>query len=113
MLFCSENQREHLSTNIVPCIDNNTIIFQASAKNLGLTMDTKLNFNNHINLCLKKAYSMLKALYPHRHFLNIKTKAMLCESLILSHFNHYDHIYGPFLSVVNKKRGTKSTKFLS
>lgn len=73
-------------------------------KNLGLYMDTDLRFSHHINKCLQKAYASLKLIYNSRHFLDKKSKTILCDSLVLSHFNHADIVYGPCLRAFDSNR---------
>lgn len=46
----------------------------------------------------------LRTLYPSRHFLNRKSKTILCESLVLSQFNYCDVVYGPCLTVSDANR---------
>lgn len=104
MLFCSENIRGQLMQLITPKLGNNYICFKNSYKNLGLIVDIKLKFKEHITLCMGRAFSMLKLIYTHRHSLSQNTKSLLCESLILSHFNFADSVYSPFLDSYDVKR---------
>lgn len=108
ILFCHDSHRKQLESSIKLRIGNNAIPFGRSAKDLGLIIDSKLKFREHISLCLKRAYSMLKLIYAHRFCLSQKTKAVLCESLVLSHFNFADHVYGPFLDCIDIKRVQKA-----
>ena len=73
-------------------------------RNLGLIFDTNLRFKPHINKCLQTAYANLKKLYPHRQLLTIAQKIMLTNSLVLSHFNFADAVYGPCLDKIDKDR---------
>lgn len=107
ILFCHETYRYQLQETIKLKLGNNMISFHDSVKSLGLIMDCKLKFKEHITLCLKKAYSMLKLIYSHRYYLSQKTKSMLCDALVLSHFNFADHLYGPFLDSLDMKRVQK------
>lgn len=72
-----------------------TLPITPSAKNLGLLVDSKLKFSEHITKCLQKAYCSLKLLYSNRFILNRTLKQTLCEQLVLSHFNYCDVVYGP------------------
>ena len=67
------------------------------AKNLGVYIDSGLRFGGHVSACLRSAYGTMRMLYPHRHMLDVGTKKMLCDSLVLSRFNHADSVYGPCL----------------
>lgn len=49
-------------------------------------------------MCIQRAYANLKRLYPHRHYLTTKLKILLTVSLVLSHFNFCDAVYGPCLT---------------
>ena len=46
----------------------------------------------------------LKLIYSNKGFMNYKTKRMLCDSLVLSHFTYADSLYSPFLSAALKQR---------
>lgn len=43
-------------------------------------------------------------IYGHRHYLDEDTKILLCDSLVLSHFNHCDSVYGPCLDSCDVRR---------
>lgn len=79
-------------------INNASIPIKTECKNLGLTMDNTFKYQKHINNCIKKAYASIKLIYPHREYLSISTKALLCESLVLSHFSFCSEIYGPAIN---------------
>lgn len=85
-------------------IENNDLPFVQKCKSLGIILDSELRFKLHVNYILKKAYSSLKALYPLRHFLDRDIKKLLCDSLVLSHFNHCDNVYGPCLDAADVHR---------
>lgn len=74
------------------------------ARNLGVLMDNTLKFSSHITNCIKKSYGNLKLLYPHRHTLNESLKIKLTDTLVLSHFNYCDVLYGPCLDKMDKNR---------
>lgn len=78
-------------------IDDEPIKFQDTCKNLGIVLDQDLRFTNHVTKCLQKAYLNLKLIYQNRHFLDKSIKTKLCESLVLSHVNYCDVVYGPCL----------------
>ena len=104
LLFCSENLRNNLLNSINLKICSDIILFKESTKNLGLTVDTRLKFKEDVTLCLKKGFSMLKMIYSHRHCLSKETKTELCDSLVMSHCNFSDNVYGPFLDSVDTRR---------
>lgn len=104
LLFCSETIREALLNTISLKIGSDIISFKECTKNLGLIIDSKLKFKEHVTLSLKRGFSMLKMIYSHRHYLSQKTKTELCDSLVLSHCNFADNVYGPFLDAVDTRR---------
>ena len=74
------------------------------ARNLGVVMDSGLNFSSHISTTLQKSYGSLKLIYGNRSVLNRDSKRTLCDSLVLSRFNFCNVLYGPFLSFVDRQR---------
>ena len=59
-----------------------------SIKLLGLTIDSKLNFNTHVESLCKKASQKVKALYRIRPYLNFTHSKLLCNTYIMSNFNY-------------------------
>lgn len=90
--------------NIGIQINNIKIPVLESSKNLGLIIDNNLRFRNHINMQIKKSFSILKLLYPQRHILSPKIKLQITNSLVLSLFDYCDVVYGPCLDVITKNR---------
>jgi hypothetical protein len=72
-------------------------------RNLGLTLDARLNFDSHIVKCARSCFYKLKLLYKIKPYLSQNIKTLLCESLILSKFNYCDSVYGPCLLVRTAK----------
>jgi hypothetical protein len=73
---------------------NDTILERVKlAKNLGVTFDEILSWRKHINLNISKAVGSFINLSRFKRFLNIKSKALLCESIVLSRFNYCDSVY--------------------
>ena len=103
-LLFGGKDRANLLETLKPNIDNHEIQFKNNVKNLGLIIDSNLRFNEHVTSKLKLGYSALKTLYSHRHFLSQKTRKLLCDSLILSHFNFCDTVYGPCLDSTDVRR---------
>lgn len=75
-----------------------------STRNLGIILDTELRFREHVKILIQKAYINLKLLYSSKHLLNKTLKRNLCDSLVLSHFNYCDFIYGPCLDLESRNR---------
>lgn len=104
MLFCSENSRDTLLEEIHLKLGGKPIAFESCTRNLGLFLDHKLKFGEHITSCLRKGFSALKLIYSQRHCLNLHTRMELCNSLVLSHFDYADSVYGPFLDTIGSRR---------
>lgn len=85
-------------------INNSELLIQNEAKNLGVIFSSDLRFRNHVSKCVQRAWGALKMIYPHRSYLNIKTKLMLCESLVLSIFNYCAPLIYPCLDAVCRRR---------
>nr|CAH7731684.1 unnamed protein product [Callosobruchus chinensis] len=80
------------------------------ARNLGPMFDNAIRFKSHVSECIKRAYyASLKALYPHRHYLSRALK-IICDILVLSHFNFSGVIYGPCLSRDDSMRIERAQK---
>ena len=62
-------------------------------KYLGMILDEILSFTEHINHLHKKLSGRLGILRKVRPFLNIKTRLLLYQGLISSHFDYGDIIY--------------------
>lgn len=73
------------------------------ARNLGVLMDNRLRFENHVSDVVKKCFYRLKVLYKMRDFLSVELRQMLCESLVLSKLNYCDVVIGPCLLAGSKK----------
>lgn len=104
MYFGNKKSKILLKNNMSLRIDNTTLQASDSARNLGLIIDTDIRFSKHVSHLVSKAFSFLKLIYNNRHILSIKMKRNLCESLVLSHFNYCDFIYGPCLSKEDRDR---------
>ena len=64
----------------------------SAVKLLGIEINNKLNFNNHINTICRSAANQLNALIRLRRFLGIEERKALIQSFVLSNFN-----YGPLV----------------
>ena len=69
-------------------INGNICRSKTSILLLGIIIDWKLNFNNHINVLCSKATAKLKALYRLRTKLNSTQMMILYNSFIMSIFNY-------------------------
>lgn len=98
ILFGNKNSRENIKNILKINIGNNELEFVSVARNLGLYLDADIKFTQHVNMLMKRAYSNMKLIYGCNSWLEKETKIMLCDSLILSHFNYGDVIYNSCLS---------------
>ena len=67
--------------------DNVSLKSETSVKLLGVTIDSKLSFSQHINDLCNKAGRQINALSRLSKILNLEVKYKLFETFILSHFN--------------------------
>lgn len=79
-------------------VDDQRIALKNCVKSLGVSLDSDLKFDKHVNDLVRRSYASLKLIYTNRYMLNLKTKQRLCESLVLSNANYCDVLYNPFIS---------------
>lgn len=97
LFFGKKTSLEILKADFNIRISDQTLQFCDSARNLGVLLDSKLGFIDHVKSLVQKSYISLKQIYSNRHILSCKLKKTLCESLVLSNFNYADFLYGPCL----------------
>ena len=69
-------------------IDDKLIKSESSVKLLGIVIDEKVNFDEHITKLCKKTSSQLNSLYSLRVILTKEAKNVLIQSFISSNFNY-------------------------
>lgn len=108
MILFGKTSNVNLRTEVINKLDirikGNKLEYTESAKNLGLIIDYKLRFREHIKRQIQKAYMNLKVIYSCRHYINFKTKILLCELLVLSNFSYLDTVYGPCVDTNDARR---------
>ena len=104
MLFGRQSKREQCLNGLKISINNQELNISHSAKNLGLYIDQNLRFTDHVNKCIRRAYGNLKLIYGCSYILDHKSKILLCNSLVLSHFNYGDVIFHPCLTKLDELR---------
>ena len=83
---------------------NDTVVnSETSVKLLGVHIDSRLNFNNHITHICKKAGKQINALARLSSTLSMEVKYRVFETFILSHFN-FCPIVWHFCSAEDLKR---------
>lgn len=97
----SRNQGQNL---LHISLNNENMNICTTARNLGLLLDTDLRFSGHVNNCIKRAFANLKLIYSQRTLLNEGLRKVLCDSIVLSHFNYCDVLYGPCLLECDARR---------
>lgn len=89
----SEITRQTLCINI----QGQSVEQVKEARNLGISFDSLLRFENHVLNVVKSCFFRLKLLYKIRNFLKQEIRIKVCESIILSKLNFGDVVYGPRL----------------
>ena len=69
-------------------IDNKEIETEKNVKLLGVTIDEKLNFDEHVSFLCKKAAAQLNAISRIKYNLGQKEKEAILNSFIFSNFNY-------------------------
>ena len=97
MLFgAKENEQSDLICNDI------TLKHNSHEKMLGVTLDNKLSFDEHIiNIC-KTANKKLNALNRINHYMKQNQKEILLSSFIISHFS-----YCPLIWMFCSKKSSK------
>nr|CAH7727550.1 unnamed protein product [Callosobruchus chinensis] len=95
LVFSKKTVRDYLYSNVSFQINGEEIQILEKSKNLGLILDNDLRFRDHVACNIRKAYTALQLLYPHRAYLPVEAKKILCETLVLSQFNFCSPVYGP------------------
>ena len=93
--------------------------FSKSEKDIGVIIDSKLTFENHINEKVNKANSIMGVIRRTFEFLDIKTFRLLYTSLVRPHIEYANQVWNPYLKkhidmLENvQRRATKSIPGLS
>ena len=82
------NKQRQDYTNEQITVENHQIDVVSSVELLGIEIDDKLNFNNHIRTICRRASNQLNALIRLRNFLNFEEKKILINSYFMSNFNY-------------------------
>ena len=65
-------------------------------KDLGFLIDSRLNFENHINKTVKKANKIVGVIKRNFKDLNVKTFVLLYKSMIRSHLEYAQTVWSPY-----------------
>ena len=78
----------------VPVIINDIPIKRVyKIRNLGITFDEVLSWRRHVNSRIQIAMGNYITISRFKNFLSEESKLILCESIVLSHFNFGDSIF--------------------
>ena len=83
--------------------DDTSLMSEAEVKVLGVTIDNKLCFSQHISACCKKAARHLNALARISKHLNINSRRAIYNSFIMSNFNYCPLVWH-FCGQVNNQK---------
>ena len=97
ILLDKRNSDLHLNENIT--IDKENIKVVSNVKMLGVHIDSKLNFNLHIDIICKSALNQPNVLVRLKRYLGHEGKFVLVNSFIYSNFN-----YCPLVWMFSSKR---------
>ena len=92
--------------------DDTSLVSEAEVKVLGVTIEHKLWFPQHISACCKKAARQLNALARISKHLNINSRRAIYNSFIMSNFNYCPLVWH-FCGQVNNQKLEKSKKELA
>lgn len=104
LLFCSESKRNYLKEQLSIKLNGQALQFSSSARNLGVELDDKLRFADHVAKICQKTYLVLKNLYSNKFVLSTNIKKKLCETLILPIINYCSIVYYSCLDNIAKGR---------
>ena len=76
------------NSNISIHVDNLEIFSSNCEKLLGVKLDNKLNFNEHVSSLCKNASKKLHALARVAHYMTIEKRRIIMKTFINSHFNY-------------------------
>ena len=103
-------------------IDNNkphshiTLQYSSQCKDLGVLIDEKLNFSDHVHEQINKAYSMVGIIKRNFKYLNIQCFTLLYNSMVRSHLDYCSSVWNPYhkgdIEAVEKVQKRATTKIL-
>lgn len=90
----------HALRNAIPNVQiGGTLVnYVQKVRNLGVTMDAKFSFSDHVNDLSSKVFSRLRSLWPNYFILSWQTRLTLVKTLILPLFTYCDTVYSTNLN---------------
>ena len=89
-IIIDKHKADHTNEELI--IDNEVIKASNTVKLLGVCIDQKLNFNEHISKICKSAANQLGALQRLNHFLTFDQKKLLVNCYVYSYFNYCPYV---------------------
>ena len=74
-------------------IDGNQVTSEKSVKLLGINIDNKLSFDEHVSSLCKKASNQLDTKSRLHRYLRFKEKVVLINGFIYAHFNYCTMVF--------------------
>lgn len=93
-----------LARSLDICVGGTRVVFSECVKSLGLCIDDNLRFSQNTACLVRKAVLSLKSIYACRQLFSSSVRSVLCNALVLSHFNYGDVIYGSCITGVDSAR---------
>ena len=84
-------------------VNGNVVRSEASVKLLGVVIDSKLSFKNHISVICKKAARQVNVLLRLSKYLSYSCKMQIYDSFILSNFQYCSVAYNNFNPACDRK----------
>ena len=104
MLLSSSNIHK---CNISLCVDDMNVKPEPHVKILGVFLDDKLSFNQHVSIRCTKSARQLKTLAWISRYLNISSRSLLYNSFVRSNFNYCAMVWH-FCGKTNNKKKSKN-----
>ena len=98
MLFPTPTEQQFLQL-----CDGTSLMSETEVTVLGVTIDDKLCFSQHISVCCKKAARQLNVLARISKHLNINSRRAIYNSFIMSNFNYWPLVWH-FCGQVNNQK---------
>lgn len=92
--YIAFKQKNKIINNLDIRINNLSLESVNFIKYLGLTIDSRLNWSNHIESVTNKILPMVQIIYRCRSYLSNKTKLSVYNTFFLSHFRYMLPIWG-------------------
>jgi hypothetical protein len=108
----SNNLRSQKSSDITVKVGDSEIKESEWVKLLGVKIDNKLNFNEHISKIVKKANSKLAVVRRSFGFLTFSKRKLLLNSFVQSQFTHAPLVWMLHTKTANNKINRVHYKFL-